>query len=653
MPAKKHSKGTSAQPKSSVVEKRLSQQLEEIDRRTSSGEWRSAHAMLVEMYRRFPDNPHVLSRLLDTSYQTGDTERYQESCEKLLQLLPDDAELTLALAGAYILNARPALARKTFQAYSQKWPDHAASADVEKSLQEIDQYLSQVAAENKLDFQQAAQLMELHERMQSLHHQGRYRQAVQVGEELLQAFPAYVPVYNNLSQLHWQLDHREKALQLVTQALHIESGNLLALANLAIYQLLSGQVEHARSAAAGLKLAEDSPLVYIQRVIEAHSYLGDDLQVLQAFELVRAREDFQLAGAPAASVYHLVGVAYLRQGSEQQAAESWDLALQANPGNFNARLNRQDLEKPAHLRQAPWSHTITQWLSEKTVRESLSIIDPSQRSIEAATLKQKVQRYVNKHPELVQLAPFMLDSGDESARDFILLLASHAGEARLLTALEAFAAGRRGPDQLRLEAAHILVRSGSLVPGMRKMWINGQHMDILLADIQVVEGSRPKHSEQVNILFSEALQFLSAGDALPAVSLLESAHSLEPGAADILYNLAVALQLQGQVERSHVLVEQVHRENPDYFFGRTGMAQLLFQKGDYPAAREMLAPLFRLRSMSPAELDAFCALNVDLQLAAQNLPAARAWFGYWESANPENHRLEAYRRKVEGEPPPG
>lgn len=179
------------------------------------------------------------------------------------------------------------------------------------------------------------------------------------------------------------------------------------------------------------------------------------------------------------------------------------------------------------------------------------------------------------------------------------------------------------------------------------MWINGRQKEILLTDLQVVEGSRLRHSEQVSAIFDEALQLLSAGDALTAASLLETACTLEPAAPDILYNLAVALQLQGQVERSHSLVEQVYRDNPDYFFSRTGMAQMLYQKADYQAAHAMLSPLFRLRSMSPTELDAFCALNIDLLLAEQNLPAARSWFDFWESANPQNHRLDPYRLKLD------
>lgn len=647
MTQKKYTKASEAQRKSAQVDKRLQQQLQAADRHIANAEWHLAHSELVDLYRRFPDNPEILSRLLETSYESGDTERYQEACEKLLTLVPEEAELTLALAGAYLLNARPALARRTFLDFSEKWPEHPSREEVKNSLIEIDQYLAQQAAQYQLDYQQAVRLMEMHERMQSLHYQGHNRQAIRTGEELLKQFPGYVPVYNNLSQLHWQLDQRDKALRLAGQALEIDGDNLPALANLAIFQLQSGRVEQARETATRLHLDPADSLAHFQRAVEAFSYLGDDERVLAAYASVRDRQDLKQAGQAAASLHHLAAAAFLRAGQEQQAALCWDLALQASPDYYNARLNREDLGKPVHLRQAPWSFSITQWLPEKVIREILAGLDPSLPEKEQGTLQRKVRAYLAKYPQVSTMAPFMLELGDASARDFILLLARYSDQYGMLASLKDFALGQRGPDQLRLEAARLLVSGGELEPGLWRMWINSQWMDILLADIQIATEQREKHVEQVSALYAEAVELLAAGDAQTASSLLQAALSLEPGSPDILYNLAAAYQLQGQVEQARELVEQVHHAHPDYFFGRTGMAQLLLQQGDVQAAREMIAPLFRLRRMSPAELDAFCSLNIDLQLAAGRLPAARAWFGFWESANPQNHRLEAYHEKLE------
>jgi tetratricopeptide (TPR) repeat protein len=147
----------------------------------------------------------------------------------------------------------------------------------------------------------------------------------------------------------------------------------------------------------------------------------------------------------------------------------------------------------------------------------------------------------------------------------------------------------------------------------------------------------------VSSSISEALQLLAVGDGKTAEELLQSALELEPEAPDVKFNLAAAMQLQGKSEQSQALVEEIHKAHPDYFFGRTGLAQLHIQKEEYDQAQAVMEPLFHLRSMSPSELDAFCGVNIDLQMGRQNLQAARAWFGFWESANPQNHKLEAYR----------
>ena len=81
-------KPQSKQTRSGVVEKRLQLQLEEVDQQAASGEMRLAHASLEDLYRRYPEHPGILSRLLNTSYEIGDHERYQDVCENLLAILP-------------------------------------------------------------------------------------------------------------------------------------------------------------------------------------------------------------------------------------------------------------------------------------------------------------------------------------------------------------------------------------------------------------------------------------------------------------------------------------------------------------------------------------------------------------------------------------
>jgi tetratricopeptide (TPR) repeat protein len=197
-------------------------------------------------------------------------------------------------------------------------------------------------------------------------------------------------------------------------------------------------------------------------------------------------------------------------------------------------------------------------------------------------------------------------------------------------------------------SCQILVHSGFLESGMRRLWINGKWIEILLANIRIGSEHRMQHAEKVSSLTAEALQLLAAGDGKTAAELLHSALELEPDAPDVKFNLAAAMQLQGKNEQSQALVEEIYQVHPDYFFGRTGLAQLHLRDENYEQALMVMEPLFHLRSMSPSELDAFCGVNIDLQVGLQNLQAARAWFGFWESANPQNQKLEIYRLKMGG-----
>jgi tetratricopeptide (TPR) repeat protein len=121
---------------------------------------------------------------------------------------------------------------------------------------------------------------------------------------------------------------------------------------------------------------------------------------------------------------------------------------------------------------------------------------------------------------------------------------------------------------------------------------------------------------------------------------------VEPDAPDLINNLAAVYDAQGRQDEAIALIEQIHTRFPDYLFGRTGLAQVSIQRGELERAKELLVPLHQLKHMHTSEFDAYCAAHVELSLAEKNTSVARAWFGMWESANPENMKLERYRHRV-------
>lgn len=143
------------------------------------------------------------------------------------------------------------------------------------------------------------------------------------------------------------------------------------------------------------------------------------------------------------------------------------------------------------------------------------------------------------------------------------------------------------------------------------------------------------------------MPLLRARDGLAAERLFRQAIALEPGQPDLLNNLAVSLQLQGRDMEGLALLETIHALYPDYLFARTGLACVSMRKGDFARAVELLEPLFERREFHVSEYDALCATQIDFLLLQNDLPSAQTWFKMWQDCNPQNPKLDFYRRLLE------
>src|SRR4051794_10953754 len=77
--------------------------------------WAEARDILEALVQRFPRRVDLLSELVNVNYELHDTRAYQRACERLIELTPDDPDLNLGLAGAYLTNVRAFLALRAFR----------------------------------------------------------------------------------------------------------------------------------------------------------------------------------------------------------------------------------------------------------------------------------------------------------------------------------------------------------------------------------------------------------------------------------------------------------------------------------------------------------------------------------------------------------
>jgi len=605
--------------------------------------WAEAVEMLESLNHRYANRPEVLSALANTHYELGDMQRYQAVCERLLKTTPGDADLTLALARAYVKNMWPALALRTYRRFLDRWPDHSQADEARTMVAELKARMDDILVDLGLDVEGGLELATWHEEAQSLLAQGEYRQAHRVEQQLLRRHPGFAPALNNISQIDFLQGRREGAIGVARQVLAFDPDNFHALSNLARYLCLNGRVDEAQTWAERLKAVESDQVDVWVKKAEALSYLGDDEGVLDAFAGAERAGHLDLVDP---ILYHLAAVAAMRLGREDEARRHWQRARELSPGLELVQDNLDDLRKPVAERHAPWVSAFPNWASERIVRDLLQEIEPASRRGEEAA-SQAARRYLRRHPEIVGLVPQLLDRGDPQGREFALRIALMTRTPEMLDALRDFALSRRGPDAMRMLAAHAASEGRVLPSGLARLWMRGEWREILLLGFELHdEDDGFEHRPQVDRLLVKATTALQQREGRRAEQLLLQALEAEPDAPDLLNNLAAAYGLQGRRQEAESLVRQVHERHPDYVFARTSVARIFVDRGEIDQAKALLEPLFSRKRLHYGELGALCEAQIELYLAQDDFDGARSWLDMWADADPEEPAVERWRARL-------
>jgi tetratricopeptide (TPR) repeat protein len=606
--------------------------------------WDEALPLLEALNRRYPHQADVLFALADVYYELQDTLRYLDVCEQLHTLRPNDPDITLMLAGAYMVAVQPVLALRTFRRVLQRWPDHPKSEEARKEVADLEAMVPRLLQEIGASGEDAEDLAARHEEVYTLLVRGKYPQARRAAEQLLQRHPHFAPALNNLGEAWYREGNIARAVEAARRVLESDPDNFHALSNLTRYLFLGGRPDEARPYAERLNAVRSPNPESWAKKAEAFSYLGDDQAVLEA---LRGFEDSGKEGAPAsvALLYHLAAVAACRQGREDEARGHWRRALRARPGFDLAQSNLDDLDKPVGEQQAPWPFTLTYWIHQQTLDQLRESVERGARRRKESA-GQDVRRFLEARPDVAALVPALLDRGDPAGRDFAARLADLAGTPELLAALRDFAFGRRGPDALRIQAANTVCAAGLVPTGPTKLWSKGEWRELLLLGWELHEEATGGHSPQVEQLAIEAMEATQEGDGELAERLLRQALEKAPNAPDLLNNLAAAYQAQGKSEESETLIREIHERFPDYFFGRAGLAQIFIKEGRLDEARELLRPLLLRNRLHRSEFAALCSAQIALLLADGLREGAQQWLDIWKGSDPEHPAIAMWEERL-------
>jgi Flp pilus assembly protein TadD len=629
-----------------TLPRRLAEGLDSAFQLVEQNHLDEALGILEDLDRRYPDEPEILAQLAHIFIEQENWEGFLYASEHLAPHAPDDADLQLGLAGAYLTNGYPASALTTIRAFLQRWPDHE---DVEDALQmqaELEEEIGETYSLWNVDPADGLALIRDYEAVRILLDQGRVRQAITKAEALLQRKPDSLTLLNTLSMAYWSNGQVEKAIATARQALDSDPQDPIALGNLAQFSLLTGKVDEALGYAQQLKAVAGTGDEQALKWMEVASHLGEDMGILEAFEDLERKRILEDMGPQAAYLYHLAATAWVRQNKIAKGQALWKKALDLLPEFELAQGNLADLDRPVSERNGPYAHTFQHWFSPKA-GEDLERAMQSVPQGNTQALERAMRGWMARHPEFVPLAPYLLRLGDETVREFVLSMVDISRHPELLLAAKEFALGKVGRDELRLGAANLCAQAGVLLNGKQRMWLNGKWTDTLLMGIDLQPSESVHHASKVDNWLRTALRSAHEGQYKQAEVLLKQALEIEPDAPDLQFNLAAAYQSQGWLEEADALIKLVYERFPDYLFARVNLAQVEIHRGELENARLLLEPLRKRTQMSYNEFDVFCAAHIELSLAEKDNLSAQAWFGTWESANPENPKLERYRGLLE------
>ncbi|MCL4393453.1 MAG: tetratricopeptide repeat protein [Chloroflexi bacterium] len=627
-----------------VGRRQLDRDLAEVDELTEGRHWVEARDQLEELEQRYPNNAEILGELLDVSYELHDMRTYLEVCQRLLKLNPNDADLTLALAGAYMANVRPASALSTFRLFLQQWPQHERVAETRKTVTDLEAKMNDILRDLGLTGDAGLEIARLHERTLGLLEQGHYRQARETAEQLLGRYPDFLPAFNNIAQSYCAGGDVARAISTTERVLTQHPDNYHALVNMVHYHCIKGDFEQAHIYAERLKMSESIAVGTWVRKAEAAAYLGDDQAVVDAFNgAERAGHLKPPLGDPL--LLHLAAAAQMRLGDEPQARKLWKRALAIAPGFDLAKENLDDLRNPIGERHAPWFFEQGNWITPRFAEDLRAMLKRYTRKSEHA-VADATRQFIQQHSELVALAPVLLDRGDVKSRELAFHLAEMARTPEMLAALRDFGLSQRGPDSMRHSAMQIASEAGLIPEGPVRMWMKGSWREVMLLSYELHDEPTFQHSRQIEKWFAESIEATRARDLDRAEELLQRGLAAEPDAPDLLNNLATVYELRGRRKEAEALLRQLIEKHLDYGFPRINLARYCIQRGDLEQAEALLKPLRTRKRFNFSEFGFLCSAQMELLLARSQADGAREWLEMWQSLDPENPLVADWQRRL-------
>ena len=181
--SKKKASSSSSLPHHLLIE------LDEADQLLERKKTDQARQILDELDRQRPNQPAILSLLVNASYDQNDMRAYEWAIYRLARLDHHEPDLLVGLGGAYLEHVRPGLAIRTFEHFLQRWPDHPRSANIRQTVAELRAPLRQGMDKLAWPEEESIDMAAQHEEVCFFLEHGQLQQGRQAAEKLLKRGP--------------------------------------------------------------------------------------------------------------------------------------------------------------------------------------------------------------------------------------------------------------------------------------------------------------------------------------------------------------------------------------------------------------------------------------------------------------------------------
>ncbi|MBA4496205.1 tetratricopeptide repeat protein [Paenactinomyces guangxiensis] len=279
-----------------------------------------------------PDNPVNHCNLAGVLSELG---RYEESNEILETVLtdvdPDLYECLFYMANNSTNMGEYELAEDYLLEYLSLDPEGEYAEDAEEMLEMVAYEMGRPPREPVPAALPA--YMQKHEEARLHLEEGRFLQAIELLEELVEEKPDFLAASNNLALAYYYTGRMEEAMKCIGRVLEADPANLHALCNLAVLSCHMGEGEVGRQIIDTLKKLVPFHKEHTYKLATTLGILGEHPVAFELFVRLLKVED-----QPDASLYHYAAAAACNTGRLSLAQKYWKKASALDPDSDVARF---------------------------------------------------------------------------------------------------------------------------------------------------------------------------------------------------------------------------------------------------------------------------------------------------------------------------